>query len=592
MSSRGRLGPARLALLAALALVAGLAPASTARAGGFYLLDRGARPLGRGGAFVAGADDPGALWYNPAGLRLAGEQLLVDATLTLFDVSFTRIDSGGNTQPTVHGTNAPIPIPTIAASFDLGLPELTFGVGVFAPNAALMQYPEQLVVDGQPYPAPQRYSLLSMDGSAIATVAAGGAWTPIPELSIGLGVHVVLGAFAARVAMSACDGAICTFPEDPDYDGVAQLTLAPIVTASGTFGVTWTPGPVRIGASLMTPFPLQGGAAIQVRPPGAAAFDGAIVRSRGGDCAGVSDDEVAADADHRCRDTVADVNLDFPVVVRFGVELLAVENLRLELAVVWETWSMQRELSVRPRDVWIVDALGFLDYEVGDISIPRNMNDTVSVRLGGEYTIDGTYQIRLGGSYENGAFSDAYLSPLTLDSDKVVVSAGFSLRIDGGLWGDLMVGYAHLFPRQVRGSQVPQANPIRPPVPGGTPVYVGNGDYSFTAPFFGLGIRWQADWQPAPPAAAGVEEPADESAGSEAVDPAGAGGDDAAPLDPTRPWYQQGGSASSGAQAAPQGDATAPTPADAGASEEATGEPRDDEPPARRGRRGRRGRRR
>lgn len=584
-----------LAIAGAAAILTALAAPSTAHAGGFYLLDRGTRPLGRGGAFVAGADDPGALWYNPAGLGLSGEQLLLDATMTFLSVDYTRIDGGGNWMPTVHGTNTPIPIPTLAGTFDFGLRDFTFGVGVMAPNAALMEWPDQLVVDGMPYPAPQRYSLLSMQGSAIATIAAGAAWTPLrdaagnSQLSIGLAVHAILGAFSARVALSACEGAICTFPEDPDYDGITQMSLAPIVTASVIGGVTWTPGPVRVGFSIGTPFSLSGDASIQVRPPSAAAFDGAIVRSRGGACAGVSDQEVADDPNHPCRDTHADINLNFPVTVRLGVELLAIENLRLEAAVVWETWSFQRDVSVRPRDVWIVDALSFLDYEVGPISIPRNMSDTVSVRLGGEYTIDGWIQLRLGGYYENGAFSDQYLSALTIDSDKIVVAAGGSMRVHEGVWLDVMGGYAHLFARQVRNSQVPQANPIRPPVPDttpdsrgpGDPVFVGNGDYSFTAPFFGVGLRWQADWVAPGTAPAAPEEP-------EIAPEAPAAGEPSA-TDPSRPWYQQGATTTAPAAEEP---ATGTVPA----AEEPGGEVQqpdeeDGDQPRTRGRRGRRGRR-
>src|ERR1700691_3535901 len=52
------------ALLCAVTLSVG---AGEARASGLYFSDRGVRPLGRGGAFVAGADDLGAIWYNPAG---------------------------------------------------------------------------------------------------------------------------------------------------------------------------------------------------------------------------------------------------------------------------------------------------------------------------------------------------------------------------------------------------------------------------------------------------------------------------------------------------------------------------------------------
>ena len=40
-----------------------------ADAGGFYFSDRGVRPMGRAGAFVAGADDLNATYYNPAGIK-------------------------------------------------------------------------------------------------------------------------------------------------------------------------------------------------------------------------------------------------------------------------------------------------------------------------------------------------------------------------------------------------------------------------------------------------------------------------------------------------------------------------------------------
>lgn len=496
---------AKIALVASTAMV--LAPPRLARAGGFYLLERGTRSLGRGGAHVAGADDPSALWLNPAGLGYLGgsqgdargrEQFLLDGTMTLLTTDYTRIDSGGQTLPTVRGTAMPLPIPTVAGTFDFGLPEFTFGAGIYAPNAALLQWPESIVVDGRERAAPQRYSLLSMEGSLIAGFAVGGAWRPTPEFSVGLGGALIYGSFAARTALSACDGVICSFPEDPEYDGIAQLTFNPIFTGIGAMGLIWDPGPVRLAFSMMTPFVFSGGADIRVRAPSAAAFSGAFTRTRAGDCANVSDEEIAAargaGRSHRCETTIADFRLDFPWILRFGVQLDAIENFALEAAVVWETWSVQQEASIRPQDVWIVDSLGFLDYEVGPLSIPRRMGDTVSVRLGGEYTIDEVAQIRAGGYFENGAFSDEYLQALTIDSDKVVVAIGGSVRAFDGVWIDAMAGYAHLFPRSVRTSRVPQPNPIRPAP--AEAVYVGNGDYTMTAPFFGIGLRVLPDWAP------------------------------------------------------------------------------------------------
>jgi long-chain fatty acid transport protein len=575
-----------------------LALPSGARAGGFYLLDRGTRALGRGGAQVAGADDPDSLWYNPAGLGFAGEQLLIDATMSFLQIDYARIDGGGNGQPNVHGQSAPVPIPTLAGTFDFGLEHVTLAAGLFAPNAALLEYPEKLEVDGAAYPAPQRYSLLSMHGSAIASVAVGAAWMPLPRtLSIGFGVHLLSGSFAARTALSACDNVICTFPEDPDYDGIAQITLAPLFAAIAVFGVSWNAGPVRIGASVSTPFSLSGSASIQVRPPAAAIFDGATVRSREASrgCDVVPDEEVEADPAHPCRSAFADVSLDFPWIFRAGVEMVAIENLRLELAVVWETWSVQRDVLVRPREVWIVDALGgSLDYEVGALSIPRQMRDTVSVRLGGEYTIDDAFQIRAGGYFENGAFDDAFLSPLTIDSDKLVFAAGASARLFEGFWADVLLGYAHLFSRRVRDSRVPQPNPIRPPLADpdpsmrqpGDPVYIGNGDYSFALPFVGLGVRWQPDGAPrrASEAPASRDEGASDSmrettgGRTGAVEEAAPGESGEVPaVDPARPWFLQP------REVQPAPSATPPVPP--GSGPEATTDtptPPDEETPSRR----------
>jgi len=64
-------------------------PATRAR-GGFYLAPRGVRPLGRGGAFVAGADDQNAAWYNPAGLAQAGSGVLIDLSYIGFLEQYTR----------------------------------------------------------------------------------------------------------------------------------------------------------------------------------------------------------------------------------------------------------------------------------------------------------------------------------------------------------------------------------------------------------------------------------------------------------------------------------------------------------------------
>ncbi len=473
-----------------------LAP-SLAHAGGFYLAPRGVRPLSRGGAYVAGVEDPHATWYNPAGLAYSGDQLLIDANLTLFETWFTRVDSGGTTLPEARGYHGYIPIPTIAGSFGFDdIPQLTFALGVAAPNAVLAHWPEDP-------DAPQRYSILTLEGSLLVSVNAGVAWRPIEEFSIGLAGHVLIGSFDATVALSACDGVICSFPEDPEYDGIANLSL-PSVFPFFVLGAILDLDVVRIGASVATPFNLEGTARVRVRPPSAAAFDGAEVVNRRPGCNWMDE----ADP---CRDeTIASSQLEFPWVIGLGVEVRPLPELRIELAAVYETWSVQDAARIDPQDTWIQGALGGgLEYQVGPLDIPRNMNDTISVRLGGAYTIANVVTVLLGVSFENGAFADQWLTPLTIDSDKLIFSGGAGIDVSPEVSIDLNVGYAWLAPRTVTNSMVPQANPIRPPGSEDARVFVGNGTYTTSAPFFGVGMRWRVDAGNVPYET--EEEPAEEA---------------------------------------------------------------------------------
>src|SRR4051794_15337105 len=71
-------------------LAATMAYSGASHGAGLYFSDRGVRPLGRGGAFVAGADDISSIWYNPAGLADAGPSLMGDFAWLHFTSDYTR----------------------------------------------------------------------------------------------------------------------------------------------------------------------------------------------------------------------------------------------------------------------------------------------------------------------------------------------------------------------------------------------------------------------------------------------------------------------------------------------------------------------
>src|SRR5215468_7489467 len=81
---------ASTAFLFALAL---LLPASRAFAAGFSIFEQGARGMGFAGAFTAQANDPSAIFHNPAGIAfLKGKQIYLGATLIHPSSDFTGAD--------------------------------------------------------------------------------------------------------------------------------------------------------------------------------------------------------------------------------------------------------------------------------------------------------------------------------------------------------------------------------------------------------------------------------------------------------------------------------------------------------------------
>jgi long-chain fatty acid transport protein len=436
-----------------------LALPADASAAGLYFSDRGARPLGRGGAFVAGADDLGAIWYNPAGIVDAPAGILFDATWLHYTSEFTRqaqTTSGTGTTfvqsfPTVTGSTPVLPVPTIAGSYRFGdRRQYAVALGMYAPMVPVTTYPQTIPSgDGSTSPAPQRYSLVSLDGSLLVVTGAWFAWRPIEQLRVGAGFQMLVGTFKSTVDFSACppDNLVCA-GEDPSYDAYSQLNVGPIITPSGNFGATYVPmKAVRIGASAQLPFAVDAPAKVDVRLPTAVEFDNAYQQG---------DD--------------ARVKFTLPAVVRFGVEVRPLDeehDLRIELAYVREFWSEQQSISVTPTDIQLYKITGFPSpFAVSPISIPRGGQDSNSVRLGGEYMMpiqDYRLQLRAGLAYESSGIQQAYVSPLTIDSDKYTVALGGGLFI-GKHWRFDAV-YAHVFMADVSVSPsqaaVPRVNPVQ-----------------------------------------------------------------------------------------------------------------------------------
>ncbi len=466
--------------------------AGEARGAGLYFSDRGVRPLGRAGAFVAGADDAGAIYYNPAGLALAGRQFLLDGAWLQYSSTYQRkalveqVDpntlepTGKNDVQTfraVEGTSPVLPIPTIVYADPLGSKEWNFAIGLWAPYAAITSYPE--TVNGEP--APQRYSLLSLDGSALAIGGLYASWRPAKEIALGAGFELLSGFFESSVAFSACppDRFVCA-PEQPEYDAISRLRVGPIVAPTGSLGALFIGEELRVGVSAHLPIAIDSPATVDVRLPSAPEFESA-----------------------RQSGNQADVAFTLPWILRFGIELSPFEATVVETAFTYETWSQHDSIEVTPKDIALEDVQLFPPhYEVAKIRFERGFQDAWSARLGFEHALDlAPYRldVRAGVMFEKSAIPRPYLSVTTVDLDKVTLAVGGGLHI--GRWRFDGV-FARVFgvstDVDVNEARIAAVNPVvaNPPA---KPHTVNAGHYQASANVMGVGLVYQIDPAPGAP---------------------------------------------------------------------------------------------
>jgi long-chain fatty acid transport protein len=469
--------PAALAALFALAL--GAAPAGAA---GLFSSQRGVRPTGRGGAFVAGADDLGAIAYNPAGLAEAGSQLLADASVFHFSTSFARRARLQSVDPNtgeplgtydrrwapVDNAAPPLPLPTLAGSYRIN-ERWTVAAGAFAPYTSLLDYPETAAGG----PAPQRYSLLSLDGSLLGLVGAYAATRPAPWVEVGAGLVALVGTLQTTTVTNNCspDRFLCA-AESPDYDAKARVR-ATIVSPSAALGATFLPHPaVRVGASLFLPHWVSAAGTLKSQVPTAAVFQNASVVGES-----------------------VRLGMRLPWVARAGVEVRPAPATRVEATFGYEAWSMHDRIRVTSEDVVLRDVALFPpEYRITDLTIARRYRDAWTLGVGGEQGLALgalALDLRAGVFYERSAVPKGYLSVFSPDYDKVFLSAGAGVHATPRLRLDASASYAlpatvDVAPDEAR---LTKLSALRTLAPGDEPP-VNAGTYKMSILTAGLGARY------------------------------------------------------------------------------------------------------
>ena len=424
--------------------------------GGYYGGALGARAAGRGGAFVARADDPTAISINPAGLAdLRGWRLEVGNQFSYNSYAYTRaptLDWGqemNGTAPTVafarvtNGTPAQAADPFIGVTTDFGLQDWGFGLAVYAPSGiAQEQFP---VTGGQNYMMTQRQAI-------ILDYAASAAWKYRELFGLGVTADVVSVPrleYSLMINGNPFQGGIN--PVSSPYDLLAQ-----------TKGSDWFTMNARVGAWFRPEPWLEVAASGQVIPTDIVTHSTLAVSPQDQNLNPV---QLRRGATGPNANDVT-IRLPLPMMARAGLRYISldqgVERWDLEVDVEYETWSRVNQFTVDTNG--LVAHAATTNINIGTIVVPKQWKNVLSVKLGGDFAlVPDRWKLRAGAYYESALAAPAYANVDFAGGPQVGGAVGGSL-LDGALEVALTYQLRYMLTQTVSeaDARVPQQVPASP----------------------------------------------------------------------------------------------------------------------------------
>ena len=422
-----------------------------ALAGGYYYSEAGIVSTGRGGAWVAGADTQFAQMINPAGIiKVEDPTFNIGLSAVQQNIRFTRTDAFGFDMDEVKNQAAPYAVPQFGFAMPIG-DKFSWAFGFYSPFAPSSKYEP----DGN-----QRYSIIDTTIQQF-TLGPSIAVRPIPQLTIGLGFSWELFRVREKLTVTL-SGPNPDGSDRPQSDITFEVGVHDWFTPSFNAGFLVEPIPqLSIGASIEPPFK------VRAKGQAEAVFSDELASAFGIDA--ITDEDILFD-------------LDLPLVLRAGVAVRPIPNLEIELAGDYQRWQSLTELKVRE-----LQLEGLPIEAPEEVTLPAELNDSFSIRLGGEYRVNDMLEVRAGGFWEKGAFDDADLSVALYDTNKVQVGTGASLWfLDGRLRVDASTAYIAFQNKDITNSQVTQVNVLDPEGGG----IVGNGQYRTNGWILSTQLQW------------------------------------------------------------------------------------------------------
>jgi long-chain fatty acid transport protein len=335
----------------------------------------GAKASAMGTAFVAVADDPSAIVYNPAGLtQLTGTRFYGGGTLV---VPSTTYDSpAGDREATAFQAFAPA---QLYATSDFGIKNINFGLGLYSPFG----------IGGRRWDRNGATRYRSIE-SMIATLWVNPtvAYQILPTVSIGIGLQYMLSQTkTARMI-------------DQSQFGVGDASFRLKATGDGwgyNVGLLFRPlDRISLGFSYRSGVNVDHTGNLRLRgiaPVAQGLFGGAGF------------------------DTRVRIESSFPDIVGFGISFRPDSALTLALDVEQVRWSSFRTLGIDLRRE--VPAAG-----VSDAMVPLAWRNVWTIKCGTDYRLNEQWALRGGYAYVPSPVPESSLDPGNPDATQHNLSIG------------------------------------------------------------------------------------------------------------------------------------------------------------------------
>jgi len=393
--------------------------ASTSFAGGFRIPEAGAKAMGMGFAFTAQADDPSAIYFNPAGLtQLEGQNVMVGATYLHLDggefTGVTPLTGGASRGETQKSLDFVIPNAYYTKTTSDGY--ISYGVGVFVPFGLGQEYENNNT-------SIFRNQITKIDLTTVV-VNPTIAFKINEVLSVGVGIDYMWGKARLEKTPVAQVGNLYNSKLESDWglDGDAW---------GYNFGVLLKPTEnLRIGANYRSPFNLKiKNADVSISNTNPAYGSGLLGPTP--------------------SSTTGSATIAMPATFALGAAY-TMGKLTVEADADWTFWSSFKSLPITIDKTYPT---------LFSTNAEKNWEDVCALRLGVEYRVTAPLSLRAGFVYDPSPVPGDTMGPELPDSRKLDYSIGAGYKI--GSWTIDVAGmYIDKQDRNVSNIRFEGANPV------------------------------------------------------------------------------------------------------------------------------------